>query len=71
MRLHRGGKMRATTKTIFEKKGRGIYRRVFHYVPSSGPGSINRRIKTAETLEGSSKLHIFAGGFAVALVISI
>ena len=57
-----GWTLRATSKTIHEKKGRGIFRRIFHHVPSSGPGSINRRIRSAETLDGSSKLHVVAGG---------
>jgi hypothetical protein len=57
----RGCHLRSTTKTIFEKKGRGIYRRFFHFVPASGTGSVNRRIPTSETLDGSSKLHVFAG----------
>ena len=57
-----GWTLRATSKTIHEKKGRGIFRRIFHHVPSSGPGSINRRIRSAETLDSSSKLHVVAGG---------
>ena len=54
--------MRSTSKTIYEKKGRGIYRRFFYCVPTFGPTAINRRIRKADTLEGSSKLHTFVGG---------
>jgi len=41
-----------------EKYGKGIYRREFIFVPSSGPGSIKRRnVQHADTLKESSKLH--------------
>ena len=46
---------------VYQKRGRGIFRRFFHCVPSSGPHAINRRICGADTLEGSSKLHTFVG----------
>jgi hypothetical protein len=47
---------------VKEKKGIGIYRRVFHFVPLSGPDSIDRRIQQCKTLEtddlgGIKKLH--------------
>ena len=48
---------------FLEKKGQGIYRRVFHWVPLSGPDSIDRRIqrcgaiKADELDAGIKKLH--------------
>ena len=44
------------------KKGHGIYRRVFHWVPLSGPDSIDRRIQQcnalkSEDLGGIKSLH--------------
>ena len=35
---------------IFAKKGQGILKRVVFYVPATGPGSINRNIKSCKTL---------------------
>jgi hypothetical protein len=46
-------------QTLFEKRGRGIYRRVFFYVPQTGEGSVNYRIAECGTLDGSSSLHQF------------
>ena len=46
-------------KTIFEKKGRGIYRRVVHWVPRTGVGRINRRIVRAKTMDGSKPYRQF------------
>ena len=37
----------------------GIYKREIWYIPASGEGSVNRRIKHCDTLDGSSKLHQF------------
>ena len=36
-----------------KKGGTGIYRRFIHWVPASGPGSINRNIQHCETLKSS------------------
>ena len=44
-------------KSIYEKKGVGIYRRFIHHVPASGPGSIRRGIAKAKPLPGSKKIH--------------
>eukprot|EP00732_Lithocolla_globosa_P000920 Lithocolla_globosa_v1_NODE_366_length_4288_cov_54.588944.p1 type:complete len:700 gc:universal NODE_366_length_4288_cov_54.588944:3111-1012(-) len=44
-------------QTLYQKKGKGIYRRFFHYVPQTGKGSVNYRIRDCERLDGSSKLH--------------
>ena len=38
---------------FMKKGGRGIYRRVIHWVPASGPGSVNRNIQHCETLHSS------------------
>ena len=45
-------------KTIYDKKGRGIYTRVIHHVKL---GDINRRIPTAQPLRGSKTLHQVVG----------
>ena len=41
---------------LAKKKGRGVYRRVFHHVPL---GAINRRLPSVATLKGSKKRHHF------------
>lgn len=38
---------------------KGIYQREIWYIPANGEGSVNRRIKHCDTLDGSSKLHQF------------
>jgi hypothetical protein len=48
------------TRTVFKKRGRGIFRRYFHFVPAAGVGAVNRRIPKGATVEGSSRLHVFA-----------
>ena len=45
-----------TVKDIYEKKGKGIYDRVFHHVPLR---KISRRIAHAKTLSGCKPLHQF------------
>ena len=44
---------------IFEKKGLGILKRVVFYVPATGPGSIDRNIKSCKTLKGSKPYRQF------------
>jgi hypothetical protein len=46
-------------KTLAQKKGRGIYRRFFYWVPSKGPGAVNRSRLPEFKAEGTSKLHEF------------
>ena len=48
------------TRTLKQKRGRGIFRRYFHYVPAAGEGAVSRRISRGSTVEGSSRLHVFA-----------
>ena len=43
-------------KTIIEKKGRGIMKRFFFFVPVTGEESANRRIPKSKTFEGIRKL---------------
>jgi hypothetical protein len=50
-------KMTYPKKTIFQKKGVGVYRRVFHFVPISGDLSVDRKIQKCETVKGTKKLH--------------
>ena len=45
-----------TQKTMAQKKGQGIYRRVFHHVPLN---TINRRLPQIKELSGSKKYHQF------------
>jgi hypothetical protein len=47
------------SQSLFEKKGRGIYRRFFYEVPVRGEGSVNYIIPDCDTLDGSSNLHQF------------
>lgn len=42
-----------------QKRGRGIYRRFFYYVPSKGNGSVDRSHLPKLKAHGSSKLHEF------------
>lgn len=44
---------------IFAKKGLGILKRVVFYVPATGPGSIDRNIKSCKTLKGSKPYRQF------------
>jgi hypothetical protein len=44
---------------FLDKKMKGIYQREIWYIPATGEGSVNRRIKHCDTLDGSSKLHQF------------
>jgi hypothetical protein len=49
--------MASLSKDFFQKKGLGVYKRVHHFVPASGPGSTNRRIISCETVKGIKQLH--------------
>jgi hypothetical protein len=46
-------------KSLLQKKMRGIYRREIWYIPTKGPGSVNRRVQQCDTLDGSNSLHQF------------
>ena len=46
-------------KTLAQKRGRGIYRRFFYWVPSKGTGAVNRANLPKLECEGTSKLHEF------------
>ena len=46
-------------KHLKEKKGKGIFRRFFHWIPSKGPGAVDRSRLPKLTAEGTSKLHEF------------
>lgn len=46
-------------KTLEEKKGKGIYRRFFYFVPSKGTGAVDRSKLTKYTAVGTSRLHEF------------
>lgn len=49
-----------TPKTpLQKKKGRGIYRRFFYWIPSKGTGAVNRSRLMKLKAEGTSKLHEF------------
>lgn len=50
----------ATPKiSLFQKKGRGIFRRRFYWIPSKGAGAVNRRSLPKWKAEGTSRLHEF------------
>ena len=40
-------------KSLFDKAGKGVFRRYFHFVPLRGPTAINRRIQHCNTVSGS------------------
>ena len=50
-------KMTTFYKDYYTKKGAGVYRRVFHYVPSHGDGAVDRNIRGCATLNGIKKIH--------------
>lgn len=45
--------------SLHQKKGRGIYRRFFYWIPSKGIGAVNRLNLPKLKAEGTSKLHEF------------
>ena len=47
------------TKQLAEKKGRGIYRRFFYFIPSKGTGAVDRSRLPTLNADGTSKLHEF------------
>jgi len=47
------------SKTIIQKKGIGITKRVVYFVPASGPGSIDRHIMKCKTPKGSNAYYQF------------
>lgn len=50
----------ATPKlTLFQKKGKGIYRRFFYWIPSKGVGAVDRSRLPKFLAEGTSRLHEF------------
>ena len=49
----RDGYGQLSHERFIKKGGIGIYRRVIHWVPASGPGSINRNIQHCDTLKSS------------------
>ena len=50
-------KMTWPKDSIIQKKGDGILRRYFFFVPAAGPGSVNRNIPKAETVKGVRAIH--------------
>lgn len=46
-------------RTLQEKKGKGIFRRFFCFVPSKGNGAVDRSRLVKYNAEGTSKLHEF------------
>jgi hypothetical protein len=51
--------LRVPTKDLFQKvkKGRGIYRRHFEYIPAHGPGCVDHNQDECQKLDNSSKMH--------------
>lgn len=45
--------------SLLQKKGRGIYRRFFYWIPSKGIGAVNRGNLPKLKAEGTSRLHEF------------
>ena len=46
-------------QSLFEKKGKGVFRRFFHFMPVRGPTAINRRIQHCNTVTGSKPHRAF------------
>ena len=46
-------------QSLFEKKGKGVFRRFFHFIPVRGPTAINRRIQHCNTVTGSKPHRAF------------
>ncbi|KAL3928504.1 MAG: hypothetical protein SGPRY_002356, partial [Prymnesium sp.] len=46
-------------RSLTEKKGKGIYRRFFYWVPSKGVGAVDRSRLPKFVADGTSKLHEF------------
>lgn len=44
---------------LAQKKGRGIYRRFFHWIPAKGAGSVDRSRLPKFSADGTSRLHEF------------
>mmetsp|Transcript_2962 Transcript_2962/g.5491 ORF Transcript_2962/g.5491 Transcript_2962/m.5491 type:complete len:262 (+) Transcript_2962:93-878(+) len=44
-------------KDFHAKKGAGVHRRVFHYVPSHGDDAVDRNIRGCGTLQGIKQIH--------------
>jgi hypothetical protein len=44
-------------KSLIEKKGKGIYRRFFYYIPAGGEGAVNYQIPQWEKITDSNKIH--------------
>ena len=51
---------------FLKKQGTGIYRRVFHWVPLSGPDSVDRRIQQCRALE-AEELESLSGSAKVGI----
>ena len=60
--------MKDTSKSMKQKKGRGIYRRFFYYVPATGEGSVNYAITRWCGIKGSNSVHQMKGGYTSGLV---
>lgn len=60
--------LETTSKDLFTKKGKGIYRRHFYYVPSSGVGAVNYNIPKWSALDGSNQIHQMRGGILPGLL---
>ena len=44
-------------KDMFNFLNDSMFKRIYHFIPASGPGSINRRSLQVSTLSGIKKLH--------------
>ncbi len=57
--LHVGRQVTKPYEDTFANKGQEILKRVVFYVPATGPGSIDRNIKSCKTLKGSKPYRQF------------
>lgn len=51
--------LQVPSSSLKQKKGKGIYRRFFHWIPSKGTGAVDRSRLPKFKAEGTSKLHEF------------
>ena len=54
--------LQTTSKDLFTKRGKGIYRRHFYYVPASGVSAVNYNIPKWSGIDGSNQIHQMRGG---------
>jgi hypothetical protein len=60
--------LKTPDKALSKKRGRGIYRRHFYYVPAQGEGAVNYNIPRWTKIKKSNGIHQMIGGVIAGLV---